>query len=85
MLEKKILDGEIDAVTFTSSSTVDNFVGMFDQHRPEDLLAKVRIAVIGPSTAEAANRRGLKVDVMPSEASVEALAQEIVRFYGESP
>ena len=84
-LEKKILDGEIDAVTFTSSSTVDNFVGMFDQHRPEDLLAKVRIAVIGPSTAEAANRRGLKVDVMPSEASVEALAQEIVRFYGESP
>ncbi len=84
-LENKILDGEIDAVTFTSSSTVDNFVGMFDQHRLEDLLAKARIAVIGPSTAEAAKRCGLKVDVMPSEASVEALAQEIVRYYEKSP
>lgn len=84
-LEKGIIDGDIDMVTFTSSSTVDNFVGMFDQHRPEDLLAKVRIAVIGPSTAEAAKRCGLKVDVMPSEASVEALAQEIVRFFDENP
>ena len=84
-LERKILDGEIDAVTFTSSSTVANFVGMFDQHGPEDLLAKVRIAVIGPSTAEAARGCGLKVDVMPSEASVEALAQEIVRYYEKSP
>jgi uroporphyrinogen III methyltransferase/synthase len=83
-LEKKILGGEIDAVTFTSSSTVDNFVGMFDQHRPKDLLAEVGIAVIGPSTAEAAKRCGLKVDVMPSESSVEALAQEIVRFYDKS-
>ncbi|MDE0506294.1 MAG: uroporphyrinogen-III C-methyltransferase, partial [Candidatus Poribacteria bacterium] len=83
-LEKKILDGEIDAVTFTSSSTVDNFVGMFDRHRPKDFLAEVRIAVIGPSTAEAAKRCGLKIDVMPSEASVEALAKEIVRYYAKN-
>ena len=81
VLKKGIIDGDIDMVTFTSSSTVTNFAGMFDQHRPEVLLDKVRIAVIGPSTAEAANRLRLKVDVMPSEASVEALAQEIVRFY----
>ena len=81
-LEKGIIDGEIDMVTFTSSSTVTNFVGMFDQHRPDVFLTKVGIAVIGPSTAEAAKQRGLKVDVMPSEASIEALAQEIVQFYG---
>ena len=84
-LEKKIINSEIDMVTFTSSSTVTNFVGMFDQHRPDVFLAKVGIAVIGPSTAEAVKRCGLKVDVMPSEASVEALAQEIVRFYDKSP
>ena len=83
-LEKGIMDSEIDMVTFTSSSTVTNFVEMFDQHYPEVILAKVRIAAIGPSTAEAVKRCGLKVDVMPSEASVEALAQEIVRFYGKS-
>ena len=83
-LEKGIIGGEIDMVTFTSSSTVTNFVEMFDQHRPEVVLAKVRIAAIGPSTAEAVKRCGLKVDVMPSEASIEALTQEIVRFYDKS-
>lgn len=84
-LEEEIIDGEIDMVTFTSSSTVTNFVGMFDQHRPDVLLSRARIAVIGPSTAEAVKRCGMKVDVMPSEASVEAFAQEIVRFYDKSP
>ncbi len=80
-LEKKILNGEIDMVTFTSSSTVTNFVGMFDSNPMDMLLNKVKIAVIGPSTAEIVKQFGLGVDVMPNEASVEALAQEIVRFY----
>lgn len=84
-LEKEFVDGEIDMVTFTSSSTVTNFVGMFDQHRPEVLLAKVGIAAIGPSTAETVKQSDLEVDVMPNEASVEALAQEIVRYYDKSP
>ena len=80
-LEKRIINGEIDMVTFTSSSTVTNFVGMFDSNPMDMLLNKVRIAVIGPSTAETVKQFGLGVDVMPDEASVEALAQEIVRFY----
>ncbi len=83
-LEKGIISGEIDMVTFTSSSTVTNFVGMFDSGPTDVLLSKVTIAVIGPSTAEAVKQYGLAVDVMPSEASIEALAQEIVRFYDKS-
>ena len=84
VLEKKITNGEIDMVTFTSSSTVANFVGMFESSPTNLLLGRVRTAVIGPSTAEAVKQYGLAVDVMPSEASVEALAQEIVRFYDKS-
>ena len=83
-LEKEIIDGKINMVTFTSSSTVANFVDMFDQHRPDDFLAKVGIAVIGPSTTAAVKQYGLAVDVMPNTASVEALAEEIVRFYNKS-
>ena len=83
-LEKKIINGEIDMVTFTSSSTVTNFVDMFDQRPVEVFLAKVGIAVIGPSTASMVKRYGLAADVMPNEASVEALAREIVRFYDKS-
>ena len=84
VLEKKIINGEIDMVTFTSSSTVTNFVGMFESSATKLLLSKVKIAVIGPSTAEAVKQYGLTVDVMPNTASVEALAQKIVRFYDKS-
>ena len=84
VLEKKIINGEIDMITFTSSSTVTNFVGMFESSPANLLLGKVRIAAIGPSTAETAKQYGLAVDVMPNTASVDALAQEIVRFYDKS-
>ena len=84
VLEKKIINGEIDMITFTSSSTVTNFAGMFESSPANLLLGKVRIAVIGPSTAVAVKQYGLAIDVMPNEASVEALAHEIVRFYGKN-
>ena len=83
-LEKKIVSGEIDMITFTSSSTVTNFVGMFESSPADLLLDRVRIAAIGPSTAETVKQYGLAVDVMPNTASVDALAREIVRFYAKS-
>ena len=83
-LEMGFTNGEIDMVTFTSSSTVTNFVGMFDSSPTDVLLGDVKIATIGPSTAEAVKQCGLAVDVMPAEASVEALAQEIVQYYDQS-
>ena len=72
-------------VTFTSSSTVTNFVGMFGSSPTDVLLSNVKIAAIGPSTAETVKQYGLAVDVIPNEASVEAnITQEIVRFYDKS-
>jgi uroporphyrinogen-III synthase len=37
----------------------------------------VAIAAIGPVTAEAIKQGGLKVDIMPSEATVEAMVEAI--------
>ena len=49
-IEADLLNGRIDLVTFTSSSTVTNFLEMFPAHAPTVLLANVKVAAIGPTT-----------------------------------
>jgi uroporphyrinogen III methyltransferase/synthase len=81
-LKEQIEAGAIDVVTFTSSSTVSNFVellgGAAEARRTG---AKTTIACIGPITARTAEEHGLSVTIMPGENTVPALAQAIVRFY----
>ncbi len=80
-LEADLHNGRIDMVTFTSSSTITNFLEMFGSHPSAALLDRVYIAVIGPSTASTAEAKGLTVDIVAKQASVELLAEEIVAFY----
>ena len=80
-IEGNLHNGRIDMVTFTSSSTITNFLEMFDSHPPAVLLNQAHIAVIGPSTAATAKAHGLTVDIVAKKASVESLAEEIVKFY----
>ncbi len=81
MLEK----GTLHMVTFTSSSTVTNFVNMFgsEKQRLTDVwMKRVKVACIGPITADTARDRGFSVDLMPSDYTIEALTQAITNFYG---
>ena len=80
-IEFDLLNGGIDLVTFTSSSTVTNFLDMFPTHTPAVLLANVKVAVIGPTTRETAVKCGLQVDVVAKKASVESLVEAIVETY----
>jgi uroporphyrinogen III methyltransferase/synthase len=41
------------------------------------------MAVIGPVTAEAIKKAGLKVDIMPKQATIEALVDEIIKWVEE--
>jgi uroporphyrinogen III methyltransferase / synthase len=79
MLEK----GEIHMVTFTSSSTVNNFMDMFKEESDRLLqwMDKVAVACIGPVTATTAKERGLFVRITPSEYTIEALAKAIVDHF----
>ena len=70
--------GEVNWVSFTSSSTVKNFVDALGADFVQLHRAKFRVAVIGPITATSAREAGLKPDVEASEASVEALASALV-------
>ncbi|WP_394842391.1 uroporphyrinogen-III synthase [Pendulispora brunnea] len=72
-LARKLEDGAIDAVTFTSKSTVDNLCTALGNEDASRLLAKLKVAAIGPITREAAEARGVRVDVMASPYTIEAL------------
>jgi uroporphyrinogen III methyltransferase/synthase len=63
--------GEIDIVTFASSSAVRNLIRMLGDER--SLLERPLIACIGPVTAGTARRLGLRVDVQASEHTIDGL------------
>jgi uroporphyrinogen III methyltransferase/synthase len=46
----------------------------------EKLLEDVAIAVIGPVTAKVIERAGLKVAMIPEEATVEAMVEDIQKW-----
>jgi uroporphyrinogen III methyltransferase/synthase len=73
--------GEIDCITFTSSSTVENFAAMFPEEDLASLVGHATVACIGPITAETALQCGLVVSVMPAEYTIEALVNKIVEHF----
>ena len=79
-IEAELLNGSIDFVTFTSSSTVTNFLEMFPGRAPSVLFANTQVAVIGPTTQKTAIEYDIQVDVIAKEASIESLAEAILAF-----
>jgi len=73
--------GRFDAVLFTSSSTVDSLCDALGA-RAQALLARLRIASIGPVTTATACARGLRVDVTAAEYTVPGLLQALAASYG---
>jgi uroporphyrinogen III methyltransferase/synthase len=66
---------QVDMVTFTSSSTVRHFV----EAMPGSLPDRVRVACIGPVTAQTARDLGLRVDIIAQEYTTRGLVDAIVR------
>jgi uroporphyrinogen III methyltransferase/synthase len=78
---RRLVSGKIDVITFTSSSTVTNLVAAFqDEPLPVN---QVKIACIGPRTAEAATGTGLKVDILASEQTISGLVAAIEEYFRE--
>jgi uroporphyrinogen-III synthase len=74
--------GDLDAVCFTSTLTVEHFVDAADARGVrDDAIAGLNdavVGVIGPPTREAAEAHGIDVDVVPAVADFDALATEVV-------
>jgi uroporphyrinogen III methyltransferase/synthase len=82
---RMLLEKQVDAVTFTSASTVRNFVKTLGAEPAADLLQSIDVASIGPVTAEAAQQLGIRTTIMPATYTVPALVQAIVAHYGSPP
>jgi len=83
-IREALRNHRIDCITFTSSSTVRNFIEMLaakDQEELLELVGGVQIAAIGPITAETATKAGLKVDIKPQTYTIPALVEAILEFY----
>lgn len=84
-IKEMFIRREIDIVTFTSSSTVKNFVKLLGDLDLPKLLEDVRIACIGPITAETVRNLGFDVDIEAKEYTVPGLVEAIERGCSQFP
>ena len=76
---REAFDRGVDAVTFASSSSVNNMLRLLGGDVSP--LSGATIACIGPVTAETASRRGLKVDIVAKEATIASLTEALVEYF----
>lgn len=74
----------VDAVLFTSGSTVQHFMHIMREHDPGFVFpAQTRIMCIGPVTASAAREAGLRVDSVAQVHTTESLVDSLVAAFSE--
>jgi uroporphyrinogen III methyltransferase/synthase len=69
------LKSGVDWITFTSPSTVQNFVEILRQQKmnPFELVSKLKIACIGPITERAARDQGFEISVVAEKYTTDGL------------
>ena len=74
---------KLDVATFTSPSTVHNFVDFAGEQVAREALDAAVVACIGPITARAARGHGLRVDVEAAEHTIPGLIDALVNYQRE--
>ena len=80
-LRKLLEEGEMDVITFTSSSTVNHFVELLKEENLKACLKGVVIACIGPVAAQTAKSWGMKVEIEAEEYTIPGLTQAIAGYF----
>jgi uroporphyrinogen III methyltransferase/synthase len=75
-LKELLASGQLDVLTFTSSSTVINFLKLAG--RPP---AATKVACIGPVTAQTAREHGLRVDITAKGYTTAGLRQALIEHF----
>ena len=79
-LHKRLEAGSIDVITFTSSSTVKNFLALTGE-KLLPAIKNTKIACIGPVTEKTAREAGLNVEIVPEQYTVSSLLDAIESFF----
>ena len=64
-----------ELVVFTSSSTVNNFLAILGSEEGRNLLARARVAVLGPITDQTLAAYGKHAEIIPPESTIESLLE----------
>lgn len=79
LLKELLAEKMIHYITFTSSSTVKNFVEMLAAENIVESLQGVKLISIGPITSQAARDLGLTIDLEASEYTIDGLLEAFAR------
>lgn len=80
---RRLFDREgVDAVAFTSSWSVLNFVRAFPAGKLPETVTRATVACMGPVTADTARQLGLKVSIIAREYTTRGLAQALSQAIG---
>lgn len=77
--KQMLLAGQIDIVTFTSSSAVTNLVTALGKKR--EAMNKALIACIGPTTASTVTKAGLRVDIVAQKHTIPGLVEAMEQYF----
>ncbi len=79
---KKNIDNKTpDLFVFTSPSTFNNFIKLFEIDNPRTYFNNKDIAVIGPVTEQVVTAQNIKVTIKPEDFNLASLKKEIIKFY----
>lgn len=76
-LYRQLLEGHVDAVTFTSPTALRQFAVMIGEEQAVDLLNTTTVVTIGPVTAAAALEMGVQAPIVPAAYTVGGLIDAI--------
>jgi uroporphyrinogen III methyltransferase / synthase len=79
MLRRFLFEGRISVATFTSGATFTNFLDIVGRDALP-FLGRMTIAAIGPVTKKTIEKNGLKVHIVPREATIAAMVDEIIKW-----
>lgn len=80
-LDKLLGQRKIDVITFTSSSTVKNFVALFGGKNLSDIAGASAIACIGPITARTVEEAGGRPVIVAKEFTTAGLTRAIIAHF----
>lgn len=75
---RRQLDGGVDAVVFTSSSTVKNFVGSYGKKQSKTLFARAAAVSVGPQTTATLRRHGIENILEAADPTKESIVRVLI-------
>ncbi|MEH6941001.1 uroporphyrinogen-III synthase [Bacillus sp. JJ722] len=80
-LRDALLTQKCDIISFTSSSTVQHFMGVVNRYNLMKRIEQSKIACIGPIAKKTAEQYGLHVDIIAEKYTVEGLMDSILVYF----